>query len=77
MLRKTAVIGLDSVYYGKLVFAPLNIVLYNVFSSHGANLYGVEPWYFYLINCFLNWNFVFVAALASFPMPVNIARCLL
>ena len=30
----------DSYYYGKLVVAPLNIVLYNVFTSHGPDLYG-------------------------------------
>ncbi|KAM6115625.1 alpha-1,2-mannosyltransferase ALG9 isoform 3-T3 [Phoenicopterus ruber ruber] len=29
----------DSYYYGKLVVAPLNIVLYNVFTSHGPDLY--------------------------------------
>ena len=33
---------IDSYYYGGLVIAPLNIVLYNVFSSHGANLYGTS-----------------------------------
>lgn len=31
---------MDSYYYGKLVVAPLNIVLYNVFTSHGPDLYG-------------------------------------
>lgn len=30
----------DSYYYGKLVVAPLNIVLYNVFTPHGPDLYG-------------------------------------
>ncbi|KAM6107695.1 alpha-1,2-mannosyltransferase ALG9 isoform 2-T2 [Pterocles gutturalis] len=29
----------DSYYYGKLVVAPLNIVAYNVFTSHGPDLY--------------------------------------
>ncbi|XP_043356943.1 alpha-1,2-mannosyltransferase ALG9 isoform X4 [Dermochelys coriacea] len=29
----------DSYYYGKLVIAPLNIVLYNVFTPHGPDLY--------------------------------------
>ncbi|KAM6312516.1 alpha-1,2-mannosyltransferase ALG9 isoform 3-T3 [Podargus strigoides] len=29
----------DSYHYGKLVVAPLNIVLYNVFTSHGPDLY--------------------------------------
>ncbi|ERE77083.1 alpha-1,2-mannosyltransferase ALG9 [Cricetulus griseus] len=33
------VVVIDSYYYGKLVIAPLNIVLYNVFTSHGPDLY--------------------------------------
>ena len=31
----------DYHYYGKLVIAPLNIVLYNVFTDHGPDLYGM------------------------------------
>ncbi|KAL1140575.1 hypothetical protein AAG570_000505, partial [Ranatra chinensis] len=58
-------VRIDSLYYGKLVVAPLNIVLYNVFSEHGPNLYGTEPWYFYLFNGFLNFNFIFVAAIST------------
>jgi alpha-1,2-mannosyltransferase len=34
------VVVIDSYYYGKLVIAPLNIVLYNVFTAHGPDLYG-------------------------------------
>uniref|UniRef100_A0ABI7YBG3 Mannosyltransferase n=1 Tax=Felis catus TaxID=9685 RepID=A0ABI7YBG3_FELCA len=33
------VVVIDSYYYGKLVVAPLNIVLYNVFTPHGPDLY--------------------------------------
>lgn len=33
-------VAIDSYYYGKIVIAPLNIVLYNVFSDHGPNIYG-------------------------------------
>jgi alpha-1,2-mannosyltransferase len=58
-------ICLDSMYYGKLVIAPLNIILYNVFSSHGPNLYGTEPFSFYLLNGFLNFNFIFIGALLT------------
>lgn len=54
---------IDSLYYGRLVLSPLNIVMYNVFTSHGPDLYGTEPWYFYVINGFLNFNIMFVAAL--------------
>ncbi|GAB5577065.1 alpha-1 [Prionailurus iriomotensis] len=57
------VVVIDSYYYGKLVVAPLNIVLYNVFTPHGPDLYGTEPWYFYLINGFLNFNVAFALAL--------------
>lgn len=31
---------IDMHFYGKLVIAPLNIVLYNVISGHGPELYG-------------------------------------
>lgn len=61
----------DTHYYGKFVLAPLNIVAYNVFSKHGANLYGVETWFFYYLNCFLNLNVVFLAALAAPALAVS------
>ncbi|KAK2099455.1 hypothetical protein P7K49_020803 [Saguinus oedipus] len=37
---KVPVVVIDSYYYGRLVIAPLNIVLYNVFTPHGPDLYG-------------------------------------
>ncbi|OQV20294.1 Alpha-1,2-mannosyltransferase ALG9 [Hypsibius exemplaris] len=58
-----AIIGIDSNFYGKLVFPSLNIVLYNVISGHGPELYGTEPWHFYVINGFLNFNVAFFLAL--------------
>jgi alpha-1,2-mannosyltransferase len=51
--------------YGKPVIAPLNIVKYNIFSNKGPELYGTEPWSFYLINGTLNFNLIFAFALAS------------
>uniref|UniRef100_A0A8C7A2K8 Mannosyltransferase n=1 Tax=Neovison vison TaxID=452646 RepID=A0A8C7A2K8_NEOVI len=62
------VVVIDSYYYGKLVVAPVNIVLYNVFTPHGPDLYGTEPWYFYLINGFLNFNVAFALALLVLPL---------
>lgn len=56
-------IWIDSMYYGKLVIAPLNIVMYNVFTNHGPNIYGTEPFSYYIYNGFLNFNFIFVGAL--------------
>ena len=42
---------------------------YNVFPdpSRGPDLYGTEPWYFYLINLFLNFNILLPMALVSLP----------
>ncbi|XP_042329994.1 alpha-1,2-mannosyltransferase ALG9 [Sceloporus undulatus] len=61
-------VAVDSYHYGKLVVAPLNIVLYNVFTSHGPDLYGTEPWSFYFINGFLNFNVAFALALLALPL---------
>jgi alpha-1,2-mannosyltransferase len=36
-------VAIDSMYYGKLVVAPLNIVKYNIFTDHGPDLYGKFP----------------------------------
>ncbi|KAM6234477.1 alpha-1,2-mannosyltransferase ALG9 isoform 1-T1 [Spheniscus humboldti] len=66
----------DSYYYGKLVVAPLNIVLYNVFTSHGPDLYGTEPWSFYFINGFLNFNVAFILALLVLPLTCLMERLL-
>ncbi|XP_064638611.1 alpha-1,2-mannosyltransferase ALG9-like [Lineus longissimus] len=59
---------IDSQLYGKIVIAPLNIVLYNIFSDHGPNIYGVESWTFYFMNGFLNFNIIFIFALISLPV---------
>lgn len=59
------VVFIDSYYYGRLTIAPLNIVLYNVFSKNGPQLYGVEPWTYYFFNGFLNFNVVFIMAFIS------------
>lgn len=58
-------VAIDTSYFGKLTVAPLNLVIYNVFSSHGPNLYGTEPWTFYLVNGFLNFNFTWILALLT------------
>ncbi|KAG9351484.1 hypothetical protein JZ751_022734 [Albula glossodonta] len=68
LLFLAPVVAVDSYYYGKLVIAPLNIILYNVFTPHGPDLYGTEPWHYYFVNGFLNFNVVFVLALLSLPL---------
>ncbi|OTF77776.1 hypothetical protein BLA29_004202, partial [Euroglyphus maynei] len=59
---------IDTYYYGRFVFASLNIILYNVFSEHGANLYGTEPFSFYIRNLFLNFNIFFLISSSSLPI---------
>jgi len=61
-------IPVDSLFYGKLVIAPLNIVKYNVLSDHGPDLYGTEPWTYYLFNGLLNFNVAFILALLVWPL---------
>lgn len=64
-------IFVDYFYYKKFIFASFNIVFYNVFSTHsGPDLYGTEPWYFYFVNLFLNFNLAFVFSLFSLPILV-------
>ncbi|XP_069081105.1 alpha-1,2-mannosyltransferase ALG9 isoform X1 [Pleurodeles waltl] len=69
-------VAIDSYYYGKLVVAPLNIVVYNVLTPHGPDLYGTEPWSFYFVNGFLNFNVAFVLALFALPLA-SLMECLL
>ncbi|KAF9160342.1 mannosyltransferase [Actinomortierella ambigua] len=67
---------IDYYYYKKWVVVPLNIVLYNVFGGKdvGPDIYGTEPWWFYILNGLLNFNVLFLAALASLPMLVMITQ---
>lgn len=55
----------DSWHYGRLVVAPWNIVAYNIFTEHGPDLYGVEPWTYYFVNGFLNFNIIWVSFLCG------------
>lgn len=61
---------IDYIFYQKWTLVPWNIVLYNVLSGHGPDLYGVEPWYFYVLNGFLNFNVAFILALLSGPVLI-------
>ncbi|CAB3221142.1 unnamed protein product [Arctia plantaginis] len=65
-------IAVDSWHYGKLTIAPWNIVAYNIFTEHGPSLYGVEPWTYYFVNGFLNFNVVWVYAVSC---PLQLAAC--
>lgn len=49
---------------------PWRIVFYNVFSGkdRGPDIFGTEPWDFYLRNLLLNFNIWFLLAMASAPL---------
>ncbi|KAH6673834.1 glycosyltransferase family 22 protein [Halenospora varia] len=57
-------------FYKKMVVVPFNIVLYNIFSGpgKGPEIYGTEPWHFYIRNLLLNFNIWFVLACAAMPI---------
>eukprot|EP01103_Thecamoeba_quadrilineata_P002442 TRINITY_DN1239_c0_g1_i3.p1 TRINITY_DN1239_c0_g1~~TRINITY_DN1239_c0_g1_i3.p1 ORF type:complete len:420 (-),score=61.35 TRINITY_DN1239_c0_g1_i3:43-1302(-) len=59
-------IAVDYYYFRRILVAPLNILIYNVFSGSGSEKYGIEEWPFYFKNGFLNLNFVFFLAFSSF-----------
>ena len=69
-MPKASQVWVDSFFFKKLTVVPLNIVLYNVFSggSKGPNIYGVEPWTFYIRNLALNFNAWLFLALAALPL---------
>lgn len=49
---------------------PWNIVAYNVFGGEdkGPEIFGTEPWTFYIRNLLLNFNIWFVLAMLSAPL---------
>lgn len=53
-------------FYRQYTIVAWNIIKYNIFSDgRGPDLYGTEPWYYYILNGFLNFNIVFLLALGS------------
>ncbi|KIM32271.1 glycosyltransferase family 22 protein [Serendipita vermifera MAFF 305830] len=63
------VIGIDSIAYGRFTSTTWNIISYNLFggAERGPDLYGTEPWHFYLLNLILNFNALLPLALFSLP----------
>jgi len=60
----------DFYFYGSLTFSTINIVIYNIFSGKGPDLYGTEPVSYYLKNLFLNFNFIFIFSVFSLPVTI-------
>lgn len=51
---------------------PWNIVAYNVFGGEGRgpNIFGTEPWTFYIRNLLLNFNVWFILAVSIAPLLI-------
>ncbi|KAI9270859.1 Alg9-like mannosyltransferase family-domain-containing protein [Sporodiniella umbellata] len=57
---------MDQMIYRQYTVVAWNIIKYNIFGNgKGPELYGTEPWYYYVVNGFLNFNIVFLLALFS------------
>lgn len=46
--------------------------MYNVFTSHGSELYGEESSLFYFKNLFLHWNILLGLVIISIPLSAYI-----
>ena len=66
-------VAVDSIAYRRFQVVPVNIVIYNVFSGsgRGPNIFGTEPWWYYVLNLGLNFNIAIMAACASIPLMVS------
>ena len=61
------VVLIDSYFLQKWVFIPANIVLYNVFGGdgEGPEIFGVEPWTYYVLNMALNFHAIVPLSIAG------------
>lgn len=70
------IVGVDAVAYKKLEIVPLNIVLYNVINTtedSGPDIFGTEPWWYYVLNLSLNFNIAWPLSLLSLAcVPVRV-----
>ena len=63
--------GVELVFYRQYEAIPYNIVKYNILSAaqgKGPNIFGTEPWHFYLRNLVLNFHFWLPLALLGLPL---------
>lgn len=75
-LRCLAIVGLemavDYAFFRRIALVPWNIVAYNIFGGQGRGpeIFGTEPWTFYIRNLLLNFNIWFALALLSGPLLI-------
>lgn len=64
---------IDVFFYRKVAFVPFNIIWYNVVAASegkGPNIYGTEPWHFYIRNLLINFNVWFILACLAMPLAL-------
>lgn len=61
---------MDFLFFRKITVVPWNIVSYNVFGGQGRgpDIFGTEPWTFYVRNLLLNFNLWFALAMSAAPL---------
>ena len=64
--------SLDTTFYRRFVIVPWRMVFYNIFSGkdRGPNIFGTEPWHFYMRNLLLNFNIWFPLAILAAPLLI-------
>ncbi|OJJ50011.1 hypothetical protein ASPZODRAFT_149450 [Penicilliopsis zonata CBS 506.65] len=64
--------AVTSAFFQRFAFVPWNIVAYNVFGGQdrGPDIFGTEPWTFYIRNLLLNFNVWFIMAMLAAPFLV-------
>ncbi|BDD64327.1 hypothetical protein MAP00_009155 [Monascus purpureus] len=69
---QAAEVAVDFVFFQKFAIVPWNIVAYNIFGGQGRGpeIFGVEPWTFYIRNLLLNFNVWFILAMVTAPLLV-------
>ena len=65
-------VSIDTFFYHKVAIVPWRIVAYNVFGGNdrGPDIFGTEPWDYYIRNLLLNFNIWFVLAAVAGPLLV-------
>lgn len=68
--------AIDAFFYRQLVVVPWRLVFYNIFAGkdRGPDIFGTEPYHYYLRNLLLNFNVWFVLAVAVVPLVILQSR---
>ncbi|KAJ5294962.1 hypothetical protein N7508_009783 [Penicillium antarcticum] len=66
----TVEVAVDYAFFQKIVLVPWKIVAYNILGGEGKgpDIFGTEPWTFYIRNLLLNFNVWFLFAMLSAPI---------